>query len=105
MTNMQSGVLRRYAMAAPVELWKGSCEKVAGLLIELTQETARISQLEPGKYAPGDSITLKTPCGRTLEALVHSTFGGRANIRFASALHLPELADLIDANRSQALYA
>lgn len=96
-----AGALRRYAMSAPVELQHDIQGKAAGLLIELTQETARISQLEPGQYTPGDSITVKTPCGRKLDALVHSTFGCRANVRFAAALRLPELAELLDANRAQ----
>ena len=100
-----AGALRRYAMSAPVELQHEIQGTMAGLLIELTQESARISQLQPGTYAAGDSITVQTPCGRKLPALVHSTFGSRANVRFAEALHLPELAQLLDANRSQAALA
>lgn len=92
---------KRYALSAPVELRRGGDEKAAGLLIELSQETARISQLEPGRYEPGEAVTLKTPCGRTINAYVHSTFGARANVRFSEALRLPELVELLDANRSQ----
>lgn len=105
MTQMLARAHHRYALSAPVELQRKGRKKAAGLLIELSQDAARISQLEPGRYVTGDSITLKTPCGKRLDAHVHSAFGARANIRFAPALHLTELAELLDANKQDAAVA
>ncbi|WP_271078077.1 PilZ domain-containing protein [Aurantiacibacter sp. MUD61] len=88
---------RRYAHNLPIELQPADmladAAKAAGLLIEISQEYARVSQLECDAYEPGDIVTVTTPCGKSRKARVRWTREAIAGLRFEEALRLQELTD------------
>ena len=90
---------RRYALRMPSKL-KGEGRKAAScLLIELSQDGARLSNLGQRKFHVGESVVLDTDCGRNLNGTIRWAHDGRAGFEFVQPLHLPELAEMIDANR------
>lgn len=94
---------RRYAHNLPVELCgtdRASATGTSdGLLIEISLESARISQLHANPYQPGDVVMVQTPCGKQREARISWTRAGLAGVKFERALHLQELGDWL-ASRS-----
>ena len=93
MNTMLGRAHRRYALHLPVELRSDSVSKANGLLIEISQEHARISQLERDTYQPGDPVTVRTPCGMKRQGHIRWTRATIAGVRFEEALHIHELAD------------
>lgn len=92
---------KRYALRMPVELQRKGRKDASGLLIELSQEGARISNLGRGKYEAGDELVVVTPCGKELEATIRWSHDGIAGIRLDPALRLPEMSDLLHADRRE----
>ncbi|MBH5322392.1 hypothetical protein [Aurantiacibacter sediminis] len=94
---------RRYAHNLPIELQPAEMladsAKAAGLLIEISQECARVSQLECETYKPGDIVTVTTPCGKSRTARVRWTRATIAGLRFEEALRLQELTDWLASRR------
>lgn len=84
---------RRYALHLPVELRSETASKAKGLLIEISQECARISQLERDTYQPGDTVIVRSPCGMKREGRIRWTRATNAGVRFADPLRLHELSD------------
>ena len=101
MANFVANTRRRYAMRMPVKLEHEARSGMEGLLIELSQECARVSQLERDACAAGDVIVIETPGGHRHEATVRYAHSGVAGIRFEPALHMPELRDLLDSGRPE----
>ncbi len=93
MNTMLARAHRRYALHLPVELRSDTASKNSGLLIEISQEHARISQLERDAYQPGDPVTVRTPCGMKRHGHIRWTRANIAGVRFEEALRLNELAD------------
>jgi hypothetical protein len=93
---------KRYATRLPVELRRAGRKPMCGLLIELSQQGARVSNLGRGKLAVGDAVTLVTPDGMTFAAIVRWAHDGLAGLRLEQSLHLPELRGLLDLNRREA---
>ena len=103
MAKFMAGARRRYAMRMPVKLENNAQSRMEGLLIELSQECARISQLQRGACAEGDIIVLETPGGMKREGIVRFfASSGIAGIRFADALRARELAELLDSRTADA---
>lgn len=100
MTHYSALARRRFALRMPVELLGEELGKIGGLLIELSQDCARVSQLPMGELQSGALVTLETPCGMRRPARVRCASNGTASLRFENALHLPELGALIEANRA-----
>ncbi|WAT18134.1 PilZ domain-containing protein [Aurantiacibacter sp. MUD11] len=92
---------KRYATRLPVELRRSSRKTVQGLLIELSQQGARISNLDRGKYEAGDEVVIVTPTGLELEGTIRWAHDGLAGVRLGRSLHLPEMRDLLEMNRRQ----
>ncbi len=90
---------KRYAMRLPVALHRDDAEPVHGLLIELSLQGARISNLDSKDIKPGQQIDLVGPDGKTLPGAVRWSHDGLAGIKLTRALHLPELAELVEINR------
>ncbi len=90
---------KRYAVRLPVELHKKGRKPARGLLIELSQQGARISNLGGRAYQLGDEVTVLTDCGRELPGTVRWSHDGLAGIRLDRTLHAPELKDFLEANR------
>lgn len=99
---MNARANRRYALQVPVELQSHEeARTAAGLLIELSLETARISQLGDAEYLPGQRVTLTTRCGRMMPARVRYSHEGIAGLQFDNALHLPELSQWVTDYRKE----
>ncbi len=96
---------RRYAVRMPSKLEGEGRKPAPCLLIELSQDGARISNLGPSTFEVGESVALNTDCGRCLDGTIRWAHDGRAGIELGTALHLPELAALIDANRRETAVA
>ena len=90
---------RRYALRLPIQFRKEGRKPGSGLLIELSQQGARISNLSGQPYRMGDEVTIATDCGQELGGVVRWSHDGIAGIRLTRSLHLPELNAMLDANR------
>ncbi|KLE35727.1 PilZ domain-containing protein [Aurantiacibacter luteus] len=92
---------RRYALRMPARL-KGEGRKSAPcLLIELSQQGARLSNLDQVDFRPGDSVRLLTECGTELECTIRWAHDGRAGVRLEQSLHAPELSAMLDTYRRE----
>jgi hypothetical protein len=92
---------KRYAMRLPVELQRASAQQVHGLLIELSLQGARISNLDSRDIKPGQQVEMLAPDGKALPGIVRWSHDGIAGIKLTRALHLPELAELVEINRKR----
>lgn len=92
---------KRYATRLPVELRRDGRKTVSALLIELSQQGARLSNLGRGKYEPGDSVVICTPTGMELDGTIRWAHDRLAGIRLEQSLHSPEMRDLLDLNRRE----
>lgn len=92
---------KRYATRLPVELRRGTRKSVKGLLIELSQQGARLSNLGRGKYEVGDRVVIVTPTELELEGSIRWAHDGLAGVRLDRSLHLPEMRDLLELNRRE----
>ncbi|GAA0277372.1 hypothetical protein GCM10009127_17700 [Alteraurantiacibacter aestuarii] len=90
---------KRYALRLPVEVVIPGRKPARGLLIELSQQGARISNLGRRTYQPGDEVTVMTSCGKELPGTIRWAHDGLAGIMLARSMHLPELTQLLEANR------
>lgn len=92
---------KRYAVRQPVRLDKSGGRAAKGLLIELSCEGCRISNLEHGSYTVGEAVTVR---------LGDLALGGRirwshdriAGVRLDQALYPSELAELVARDRGKA---
>jgi hypothetical protein len=89
---------RRYAVRQEVEVGKacGACE--TGLLIELSSEGCRISNLGRGGYSIGDEVTLDLG-DRRLPGKIRWAHDGIAGVRLDSALFGHELNAIVARGR------
>ena len=87
---------RRYAMRLPVWLRTGKARSVAALLIEISQDGARISNLGRKCYEPGEPVTLLVAKGHELEGVIRWAHDGLAGMRFDTALNLAGLSGILD---------
>ncbi|MEL1250495.1 PilZ domain-containing protein [Aurantiacibacter gilvus] len=92
---------KRYATRLPVELRREGRKTATGLLIELSPQGARISNLGRGKYEAGDKVVIATATDMELEGTVRWAHDGLAGIRLDRSLHLPEMRDLLELNRRE----
>jgi len=92
---------KRYATRLPIRLRRDGRKNAKGLLIELSQQGARISNLGRGKYEAGDSVVIVTPTDLEIEGTIRWAHDGLAGIRLNRSLHLPEMRDLLEQNRRQ----
>ncbi|HYD24071.1 MAG TPA: PilZ domain-containing protein [Croceibacterium sp.] len=91
---------RRYAVRQPVRLRKAGGRPASGLMIELSSEGIRISNLGRGEYSVGESVTVE---------IDELSFGGRirwahdgiAGVRLDTALFASQVSDLIARGRGQ----
>ena len=98
---------RRYATRLPVTLNRNTGRNAGrgcgacGLLIELSQHGARISNLGACDYAVGDAVELCMEGGDPLPGTVRWAHDGLAGIRLDRPLHLPELRGLLELNAAR----
>lgn len=85
----------------PVKLERGSRSTASGLLIELSEDRARVSQLTRGKYEEGDKVVIQTPADCEIAGTIRWVSNGVARIWLDDPLPQPELHNLRDINRRE----
>ena len=90
---------RRYALRTPAKLTQSGRKAAKCLLIELSQEGARLSNLGGRDFAQGEEVTLVTECGKRMAGIIRWAHDGRAGVRLDRALHMPEMTALIEGSR------
>lgn len=90
---------KRYALRLPVELSGAGGGTARGLLIELSKQGARISNLGQRSYEFGDEVSVVTDCGRELKGTVRWSHDGLAGISLEAPLHAPQMSDFLAASR------
>ena len=93
---------RRYAVRMPATLKRKGCKPAKCLMVELSIEGARLSNLSHASFFEGDEVTLLSECGRELRCLIRWAHDGLAGVKLLDALHLPELARIIESQRQAA---
>jgi hypothetical protein len=90
---------KRYATRQRVRLRAGRAKAVEGLLIELSAEGIRISNLGPARFEIGQPITVEIgDCD--YQGLVRWSHDGLAGVRLDRALHCQEIAGLLEQGRA-----
>jgi hypothetical protein len=90
---------KRYATRLPVTLRREGRKTVSGLLIELSQQGARISNLGRSKFEAGDAVVITAASDIAIEGTIRWAHDGLAGVRLDRSLHLPEMRDLLELNR------
>jgi hypothetical protein len=89
---------RRYAVRQPVRLGRSDGEAARGLLIELSSEGLRISNLGRRDYAIGEEVTVEfgdfSLCGR-----IRWAHDGIAGVRLDQALYPNQIGELVARDR------
>lgn len=86
---------RRFAVRRAARLRAGNRRAQHGLLIELSLEGCRIGNIDDGKFALGQIVTLLVDGFETLEGQVRWAKGGCVGLRFSRPLHAAALETLI----------
>ncbi len=92
---------KRYATRLPVQLKGGEGTDASGLLIELSQQGARISGLSHSDFEVGEEVAIVTSSGLEFPGNIRWAHDGLAGIRLQRSLHLPEMRELLDLNRAE----
>ncbi len=92
---------KRYATRLPVELRRNGRKTASGLLIELSQQGARISNLGRNKFEMGDEVVVVVSSGCEIEGTIRWAHDGLAGVRLNPSLHLPEMRELLEINRRE----
>ncbi|GAA5051122.1 hypothetical protein GCM10023208_10670 [Erythrobacter westpacificensis] len=92
---------KRYATRLPVRLRRDGRKAAKGLLIELSQQGARISNLGRTRYEAGDQIVIVASAEIEIEGTIRWAHDGLAGVRLDRSLHLPEMRDLLELNRRE----
>lgn len=92
---------RRYAVRQPVRLGKPDGDRARGLLIELSSEGCRISNLDRRDYAIGEEVTVELG-ELSLGGRIRWAHDGIAGVRLDQALYPNELGELIARDRGYA---
>jgi hypothetical protein len=89
----------RYAMRLPARLTcKAAGPTLRGLLIELSMEGARISNLGNARLDSGDAVLLALDGEHKLNGTVRWAHDGLAGLKLDNPLHIRELETLLDLN-------
>ncbi len=92
---------KRYATRQRVRLRAGRAKAIDGLLIELSAEGVRISNLGSALFAIGQAIIVQIG-ERDYHGLVRWSHDGLAGVRLDRALHAQEVAGLLEQGRMAA---
>jgi len=91
---------RRYAVRQPVLLGKPGSKPVSGLMIELSSEGVRISNLGRPGFTIGEPVTVELD-DLKLRGHIRWTHDGIAGVRLDTALFTSELSELIARGRGE----
>jgi hypothetical protein len=92
---------RRYAVRQPVRLGRPGSEPARGLLIELSSEGFRISNLGRCDYAIGEEVTVELG-ELSLGGRIRWAHDGIAGVRLDQALYPSQLGELVARDRGLA---
>ena len=90
---------RRYAVRQPVRLGKPGEKPIGGLMIELSSEGVRISNLGRPGFIIGEPVTVEID-ELKFHGKIRWAHDGIAGVRLDTALYTGELGDLIARGRS-----
>ena len=91
---------KRYAVRQPVLLGKPGAKPVGGLMIELSSEGVRISNLGRPDFEIGESVTMDIE-DRKFHGRIRWCHNGIAGVRLDTALHTNQLGELIALGRGE----
>jgi len=91
---------RRYAVRQFVSLKKPGGKPAQGLMIELSSEGVRISNLKRGEFAVGDAVTVELE-GTKLKGLIRWAHDTVAGVRLDHALFSTQLSEILARGRGE----
>ena len=91
---------RRYAVRQPVRIAKPGGAPVGGLMIELSSEGCRISNLGRPGFVIGESVTVEI-AERKFHGRIRWSHDGIAGVRLDTALFTNQLSELIAIGRGE----
>ncbi len=91
---------KRYAVRQPVRLAKTDSEPARGLMIELSSEGCRISNLGRRDFEIGDPVTVRVD-EIELKGRIRWSHDGIAGVRLDPALYGQQLSNLIARGRGE----
>ena len=91
---------KRYALRQPVQLAKPEGDPAAGLLIELSSEGCRISNLGPAALEVGEPVAVHVD-EISLPGRIRWAHDGLAGVRLDNALRVSQIAELIALGREE----
>ena len=91
---------KRYAVRQLVSLRKAGGRRAEGLMIELSSEGFRISNLKRGEHTAGDEVTVEIG-DRTLRGRIRWAHDGVAGVRLDHALFSNQVAELVAIGRGE----
>lgn len=91
---------KRYAVRQPVQLGKPGGTPLNGLMIELSSEGCRISNLGSPGLTIGEPVTVEIE-DRKYQGKIRWAHGGIAGVRLDSALFPSQLSELIALGRGE----
>ena len=93
---------KRFAVRRDAKVSESGKRAQRGLLIALSLDGCRISNLAPGNYPVDQLLTVKVAGFEPLEGRVRWSRDGVVGLRFAAPLHIPALDLLIRTCRGEA---
>ena len=91
---------RRYAVRQPVQLGKPGAKPISGLMIELSSEGVRISNLGRPGLMIGEPVTVEID-ELKFHGKIRWTHDGIAGVRLDNALYSSQLGELIARGRGE----
>lgn len=92
---------KRFAVCSAAKVSAEGEKAQRGLLIELSLDGCRISNLAPGDYPVDQLLTIKVPGFDSLDGYVRWSNDGVVGLRFVKPLHIPALDLLIRTCRGE----
>ncbi|WP_126172759.1 PilZ domain-containing protein [Altericroceibacterium xinjiangense] len=99
MSILSSRAQKRYAVRTVVRVRPDQGTPIEGLMIELSSEAARISNLGQTRFSAGQLVAVELGTGEKLPGSIRWANGGIAGIKFDRPLHIPHLNGMIGALR------
>ena len=94
---------KRFAVRRPVSLHAEDSKRRGGLMIELSSEGCRNSNAESGAFMIDQPVTLDLGEDERLDGRIRWAHDGFVGVKFARALRLGELGELLEASRAPAV--
>ena len=91
---------RRYAVRQPVRLGKPGAKPISGLMIELSSEGIRVSNLGRPGLTIGEPVTVEIGESK-FHGKIRWTHDGIAGVRLDNALYSTQLGELIALGRNE----